>query len=299
MLSYFWLNLSVPFALQKFFFITAVEEVRALLDMNKMVISVPFSCRRLKPGGGGVNAAIFSAAGESLHHATKKCADALRPGTSVVVPLPSISPLHQREGVTHVIHVLGPNMNPMRPDYLKNDYIKGSKILREAYNSLFENFASIVRGHMGKQNGKLGAEMSASGGTSPNDTKMKREDSHGSERMKKHKLLPPIMTAKQQHEHTKANTPNYHDKSMTSSAAPNQAREGDTEKSGEVASKTWGSWARTLYELAMHPEKYKNTDSILETSDEFIVLKDLYPKVYYQFFYLYTNFYFVFLCYTQ
>jgi len=29
---------------------------------------------RLKPGGGGVNAAIFRAAGESLHHATKKCA---------------------------------------------------------------------------------------------------------------------------------------------------------------------------------------------------------------------------------
>ncbi|KAG2552663.1 hypothetical protein PVAP13_9KG476200 [Panicum virgatum] len=233
---------------------------------------------RLKPGGGGVNAAIFSAAGESLHHATKKCADALRPGTSVVVPLPSISPLHQREGVTHVIHVLGPNMNPMRPDYLKNDYIKGSKILHEAYNSLFENFASIVRGHMGKQNEKLGPEMSASGGTSPNDTKMKREDSHGSERMKKHKLLPPIMTVKQQHECTKANMPNYHDKSITSSAAPNQAREGDTKKSGVVASKTWGSWAQALYELAMHPEKYKNTDSIMETSDEFIVLKDLYPK---------------------
>jgi len=77
---------------------------------------------------------------------------------------------------------------------------------------------------------------------------------------------------------------------MTSSAAPNQAREGDTKKSGVVASKTWGSWAQALYELAMHPEKYKNTDSIMETSDEFIVLKDLYPKVYYQFFYLYFLF---------
>jgi aprataxin len=29
----------------------------------------------------------------------------------------------------------------------------------------------------------------------------------------------------------------------------------------------------------MHPEKYKNSDSILETSDEVVVLKDLYPKV--------------------
>lgn len=258
----------------------AFEEVRALI-MDKVVISVPFSCRRLKPGGGGVNASIFSAAGESLQHATKRCADALRPGTSVVVPLPSISPLHQREGVTHVIHVLGPNMNPMRPDYLKNDYTKGSKILHEAYNSLFKNFASIVQSHMGKQNGKSGAEMSASGGTSPNDTKMKREDSHGSERVKKHKLLPPAMTAKQQHGCAKANTPNCHDKSMTSSAAPNQARDGDSKKVGMVANKTWGSWAQALYEVAMHPEKYKNTDAILETSDEFVVLKDLYPKVYY------------------
>ncbi|ONL96967.1 Transcription factor bHLH140 [Zea mays] len=159
---------------------------------------------RLKPGGGGVNTAIYSAAGESLQHATKKCADALRPGTSVVVPLPSTSPLHQREGVTHVIHVLGPNMNPMRPDCLKNDYTRGSKILREAYTSLFENFASIVQSYMGKQNNESGAEKSASGRISPNDTKMKREDNHESERMKKHKLFQPIMTAKRQHECTKA-----------------------------------------------------------------------------------------------
>jgi aprataxin len=79
---------------------------------------------------------------------------------------------------------------------------------------------------MGKQNGKSGAGMSAFGGTSPNDTKMKREDSHGSERMKKHKMLPPIMTAKQQHGCTKANMPNYHDKSMTSSALPAMLQRG-------------------------------------------------------------------------
>ncbi|CAN6295455.1 unnamed protein product [Urochloa humidicola] len=261
-------------------FFTFVGDITQLHTKGGLQCSVIANAAnwRLKPGGGGVNAAIFNAAGESLQHATKKCADALRPGTSVVVPLPSVSPLHQREGVTHVIHVLGPNMNPMRPDYLKNDYTKGSKILHEAYNSLFENFASIVQSNMGKQNSKPGAEMSASGGTSPNDKKMKREDSHGSERMKKHKLLPPTMTAKQQHEGTKANTPNYHEKSTVSSSAPNQAREGDNKKSGVVASKTWGSWAQALYELAMHPDKYKNTDSILETSDEYVVLKDLYPK---------------------
>ncbi|XP_062210916.1 transcription factor bHLH140 [Phragmites australis] len=234
---------------------------------------------RLKPGGGGVNAAIFDAAGEALQHATKECADTLRPGSSVVVPVPLTSPLHQWEGVTHVIHVLGPNMNPMRPDYLKNDYTEGCKILHEAYNSLFENFASVVQSDMmGNQNNGCIADKSASGATTPSDSKMKREDSHESVRMKKHKLLQPILTSKQQHKCPGANAPNYHENSMGSSDAPNQATEADNKKSGVVASKSWGSWAQALYELAMHPEKYKNSDSILEISSEFVVLKDLYPK---------------------
>lgn len=172
-------------------------------------------------------------------------------------------------------------MNPMRPDCLKNDYTRGSKILREAYTSLFENFASIVQSYMGKQNNESGAEKSPSGRISPNDTKMKREDNHESERMKKHKLFQPIMTAKRQHECTKVNAPNCHDNAMTSSAAPSQTRQVDNKRNDVVTSKTWGSWAQSLYELAMNPEKYKNSDSILETSDEYVVLKDLYPKVYY------------------
>uniref|UniRef100_A0ACD5XKH9 Uncharacterized protein n=1 Tax=Avena sativa TaxID=4498 RepID=A0ACD5XKH9_AVESA len=233
---------------------------------------------RLKAGGGGVNAAIFNAAGEALQRATKECADTLRPGSSVSVPLPSTSPLHQKEGVTHVIHVLGPNMNPMRPDCLKNDYTKGCKILHDAYNSLFENFASIVQNHTVKQNVETSSKKSASGVISPNDSKMKRADSHDSERAKKYKLLPPILPSRQNHEHKGSNTQNHHDNSMGSSDAPNQAREEDGKKNSAVTSKTWGSWAQALYEVAMHPEKYKNSDSILETSDEVVVLKDLYPK---------------------
>ncbi|KAM3229006.1 hypothetical protein ACQJBY_060127 [Aegilops geniculata] len=233
---------------------------------------------RLKPGGGGVNAAIFNAAGEALQHATKECADTLRPGNSVAVPLPSTSPLHQQEGVTHVIHVLGPNMNPMRPDCLKNDYTKGCKVLREAYNSLFENFATIAQSYTGKQNDETSSRKSASGVISPNDSKTKREGSDDSERTKKCKLLPFILTSSQHHERKGTNTLSYHDNSMGSSDAPNQAREEDNKKNGAVTNKTWGSWAQSLYEVAMHPEKYKNADSILEISDEFVVLKDLYPK---------------------
>ncbi|XVE97117.1 hypothetical protein REPUB_Repub02eG0283000 [Reevesia pubescens] len=100
---------------------------------------------RLKPGGGGVNAAIFNAAGHSLEAATMDRAKSLLPGNALVVPLPSTSPLYCKEGVTHVIHVLGPNMNPCRPNCLENDYIKGCKVLQDAYSSLFEGFLSIAK----------------------------------------------------------------------------------------------------------------------------------------------------------
>ena len=85
------------------------------------------SGRRLKPGGGGVNAAIFEAAGNELEIETKKLAKTLNPGSALVVPLPLTSPLYIREGVTHVIHVLGPNMNPQRPNCLHGDYNEGCR----------------------------------------------------------------------------------------------------------------------------------------------------------------------------
>lgn len=112
-------------------------------------------CREIKPGGGGVNAAVFKAAGFELEVATKERAEKLAAGECVIVPLPSSSPWFGAEGVTHVIHVLGPNMNPRRPDCLKDDYTKGCKILREAYSSLFEGFVSIVKSYGNEdQNGK-------------------------------------------------------------------------------------------------------------------------------------------------
>ena len=99
----------------------------------------------MKPGGGGVNAAIFKAAGASFEEATQECAKTLSPGGAVAVPLPIASPLRRVEGVTHVIHVLGPNMNPQRPNCLAGDYKQGCQILRATYNRLFETFSSIAQ----------------------------------------------------------------------------------------------------------------------------------------------------------
>lgn len=36
-------------------------------------------------------------------------------------------------------------MNPNRPNCLDNDYIKGCKVLQDAYSSLFEGFLSIAK----------------------------------------------------------------------------------------------------------------------------------------------------------
>ncbi|XP_073044532.1 transcription factor bHLH140 [Primulina eburnea] len=206
---------------------------------------------RLKPGGGGVNAAIFNAAGSALEIATKEKAACLRPGNSVVVPLPSSSPLFIREGITHVIHVLGPNMNPMRPDCLKHDYVQGCNILREAYSSLFEGFVSILKSHSSSESGDS-KELNHS----RDHLKGKREATYESDKKKKYKgFQQDLKTGVSSYSDEK----NSQDKRVTE---------------GKI--NAWGSWAQALYKVAMHAEEHEN--ALLEVSDDIIVMNDAYPK---------------------
>lgn len=255
------------------------------------------SCRRLKPGGGGVNAAIYRAAGDSLEIATKERAETLSPGNSVVVPLPSSSPLHLREGVTHVIHVLGPNMNPQRPNYLKNDYVEGCKILRDAYSSLFENFASIFKCQMRNESKRSSSGISNSQnplkgttGTcfSHSDQKIKREGWYDSERNKKCKGFPFNAAAKEKistphgghgyaHSETHSDVLNWDENSSNLTSSSNPGLEVKEKNCAEVSKRTWNAWAQALHVIALNPEKHK--DVVMEMSDDFVVLNDLYPKV--------------------
>lgn len=223
---------------------------------------------RLKPGGGGVNAAIFSAAGPALDLATKERAGSLLPGKSIIVSLPSNSPLYSREGVTHVIHVLGPNMNPNRPNFLSGDYIKGCKILCEAYTSLFEGFVSLVMSEKNfskKSSGNLvhgvqdyqdqpeGIHRSHLPKT---DQKVKWESGHDSERNKKFKA--------------------EQDAFRTDNIVADEREMPNNDRVDKGIEKSWGSWAQALYRIAMHPEMYKN--DVLEILEDVVVLNDLYPK---------------------
>lgn len=203
--------------------------------------------RRLKPGGGGVNAAIFKAAGSELETATKERAVTLTPGKSVIVPLPPSSPLFAREGVTHVIHVLGPNMNPQRPDCLKDDYFQGCKILRDAYSSLFEGFVSIVRSHFVVSEHNSGRSLES---RNIQESILNNEDQNGKREA--------IYKA----ENNKKSKPGVNNQ--------NQVEKGNT-------TKTWGKWVQTLHDIAMHPNNHKNV--VLEVSDDAVVINDAYPKV--------------------
>ncbi|KAI8557049.1 hypothetical protein RHMOL_Rhmol05G0304000 [Rhododendron molle] len=224
--------------------------------------------RRLKPGGGGVNAAIFSAAGPSLETATMERAGSLAPGKAVVVPLPSTSPLFCREGVTHVIHVLGPNMNRKRPNFLNKDYKNGCEVLREAYSALFEGFASIVKSQKAfyeEPTGKLGSVQLVSpvdfkiphkNQFSNADQKVKREDVYESDRNKKCKVI--------------------HGELGSQTGATNGIDNAQNEKNNGSMSKAWGAWDQSLYHIATNPEKHKN--DVMEISDDIVVVNDLYPK---------------------
>nr|URM60674.1 APRATAXIN-like protein [Gymnema sylvestre] len=204
---------------------------------------------RLKPGGGGVNAAIFKASGPSLETATKERAVSLDPGKALVVPLPSDSPLFSKEGVTHVIHVLGPNMNPQRPNCLDNDYVEGCKVLREAYSSLFEGFATILSTQRGLVKESDGNSLNSQ------DQKAKRDGLHEWKKNKKSKGSIKEL----QH----------------SGSQSNKRNDNQDHTDSRRATRAWSSWAQALYHIAINPEPHEH---VLQILDDVVVLNDVYPK---------------------
>ncbi|XP_050227611.1 transcription factor bHLH140 isoform X2 [Mercurialis annua] len=245
-------------------FFTFVGDITRLYSQGGLRCNVIANAAnwRLKPGGGGVNAAIYSAAGSALEFATKERATTLLPGHALVVPLPFTSPLYNREGVSHIIHVLGPNMNRQRPNCLDGDYAKGCKILSDAYTSLFDGFISILQNQekIPASSKNLVSEPSVQNASrsivrnvlTNSDQKIKRDDDCVSERSKKFK-------------------------GTQNESKVVKANGGENSKIDGSASKSWNSWAQALYNMSLHPERHKT--ELLEISDEYVVLNDLYPKL--------------------
>ncbi|KAL2630199.1 hypothetical protein R1flu_014885 [Riccia fluitans] len=247
---------------------------------------------RLKPGGGGVNAAIYKAAGPEFEQATKKVASTVQPGTSIVVQVPESSVLRNQEGVTHVIHVLGPNMNPQRPNCLSNDYIEGCKILRNAYSSLFENFATVAQvkpvvadsglRKVGTRNFNTGPKLNAFQVLMQASKRKGEMGDTASKREKGEKVrVVEDGVACLRGEHAEGGQP-----SLPSDAGSHQGStlaeiQGNNSVGQQVRKKVdrkWDHWSLALYKIALHPDDAPSKNSLLEVTDSAVVMEDLYPK---------------------
>jgi len=63
------------------------------------------------------------------------------------VPLHEGCPLRETQNVHVVIHVVGPNMNPKRPNFLGDDekgYAKGSEELKKCYTNVLNTFWKLT-----------------------------------------------------------------------------------------------------------------------------------------------------------
>lgn len=218
-----------------------------------------------------MNAAIFRAAGAEFETATRERAKSIEPGKAVVVPLPSTCPLFDREGITHVIHVLGPNMNPQRPNFLDNNYIEGCKILQEAYTSLFEAFLSIVRSQ-GKPLKRSCPRIKIE-----SEVIRKKSDDAFRSYFTEQKFYKDACDETDGNKRCRGPA-NEADSNVceTSCFVARQLKSGNS-KDDTSASKAWGSWAQALYLIATHPERHNNV--VLEQSDDAVVINDMYPKV--------------------
>jgi aprataxin len=157
-------------------------------------------------------------------------------------------------------------MNPQRPNCLNNDYEKGCKVLQDAYASLFEGFASIIRNQV-QHNQNLGkktlelqdqSEKCSINHSTYSDQKSKRDGDHGSEKSKKYK--------------------GAHDGfELAFTGSKDEKVDSEHRRTDGSTRKAWGSWAQALHQIAMHPEKHK--DDLLEISEDIVVLNDMYPKV--------------------
>lgn len=217
-----------------------------------------------------MNGAIFCGASPALDVTTKQEAKYFSSENAVVVPLPSASSLYSCEGVNHVIHVLGSNMNPNRPNCLDGDYVKDCEILRMAYTSLFEGFLSIVRSEEKLPKGsneKIGSKPSVLLGHSEDAPK-----NFGSKSDQKIKR-----DAVDQHERSKKCKGSQNEFGSDINASRPGKVNANNGNIGGSKTKVWGPWAQALYNIAMHPEKHK--DDLLEITDDIVVLNDLYPKV--------------------
>lgn len=134
-----------PHGEDRFQFITADVSSFAERGAATFIANASNSSFNGGPSTGGFNRALYVAAGDKELQADTR---ALYPkggsvGPCFEVPLRNTSPLYA-DGTRYILHVVGPNMNPTRPNCLHGDYTAGSSQLKDCYDNMLSTYASLA-----------------------------------------------------------------------------------------------------------------------------------------------------------
>eukprot|EP01123_Difflugia_compressa_P009599 TRINITY_DN3232_c0_g3_i1.p1 TRINITY_DN3232_c0_g3~~TRINITY_DN3232_c0_g3_i1.p1 ORF type:complete len:146 (-),score=17.89 TRINITY_DN3232_c0_g3_i1:99-476(-) len=107
---------------------------------------------KFNEGGSGTNEYIHEACRgtytPTLQTLTRRAySDTAELSKAYPVFLPVGCPLRETQNVHVVVHVVGPNMNPKRPNYLGDDekaYAKGKEELRKCYTNVLSVFWDLT-----------------------------------------------------------------------------------------------------------------------------------------------------------
>lgn len=158
------------------------------------------------------------------------------------------SPLFQTQGVRYIFHILGPNMNPSRPNCLSQKPKIAEEYLELCYTNLFETFYKLYKGSDETLYESSDEELII-------DDEIQRE-------LDKLESVQPKNAFQLLMSQSKNNNSQTYQK-----LSKPKIEEENTPSFG---------WSGALLDYCLHPEKHQ--DSIEFFDDDIVVIKDKFPK---------------------
>ncbi len=261
-------------------FRTAVVDLTRVNSFGAIVgatVVVNSTNKDLSPNGSGVNQALYTAVADLDKLTAREHSPPAGIGVPMLVELPENNAWRQREGVSAIMHILGPNMNPSRPDCLNGDYAKGCAQLAITYRNVFLAFLNHTRllpqriplvveqpSPVKKKKGAAAVAPASGGGG-------------GAGIMRYFNPLQGRAAAPAASAPAPAPAPTPASASTKASiwVGEDNADEGEGEKKAKVGNRT-GGWSMALVDIATNPELYG--ESVLFCDDRVVAVRDKFPK---------------------